>query len=80
MQISQKTKKLRKSNNNNDLGIIAKLAEKYGIIYSYQTESAIIQMRGQAEGVFTAAKLYPAGATTNSAAGVRDLAAIGPVL
>jgi len=37
-------------------------------------------VRGQAEGVFTAAKLYPAGATTNSAAGVRDLAAIGPVL
>ena len=37
-------------------------------------------VRGQAEGVFTAAKLYPAGATTNSAAGVRDLAAIAPVL
>jgi dihydroorotase len=28
--------------------------------------------RGFAEGVFTAAKLYPAGATTNSDAGVRD--------
>ena len=37
-------------------------------------------VRGQAEGIFTAAKLYPAGATTNSAAGVRDLAAIAPVL
>jgi len=37
-------------------------------------------VRGQAEGVFTAAKLYPAGATTNSAAGVRDLAALAPVL
>ena len=37
-------------------------------------------VRGHAEGVFTAAKLYPAGATTNSAAGVRDLAAIAPVL
>ena len=37
-------------------------------------------VRGQAEGILTAAKLYPAGATTNSAAGVRDLAAIGPVL
>ncbi len=36
--------------------------------------------RGQAEGVFTAAKLYPAGATTNSDAGVRDLAHIGPLL
>ena len=37
-------------------------------------------MRGQAEGIFTAAKLYPAGATTNSAAGVRDLGAITPLL
>ncbi len=36
--------------------------------------------RGFAEGVFTAAKLYPAGATTNSASGVRDLATIRPVL
>ena len=29
--------------------------------------------RGHAEGVFTAAKLYPAGATTNSASGVTDV-------
>jgi dihydroorotase len=29
--------------------------------------------RGQAEGVFTACKLYPAHATTNSAAGVSDI-------
>ena len=36
--------------------------------------------RGHAQGVFTAAKLYPAGATTNSDAGVRDLAHIAPVL
>lgn len=36
--------------------------------------------RGQAEGILTAAKFYPAGATTNSDAGVRDLAHIGPVL
>jgi dihydroorotase len=36
--------------------------------------------RGKAEGVFTAAKLYPAHATTNSAHGVTDLAAIRPVL
>ncbi|MFZ9269971.1 MAG: dihydroorotase [Prochlorococcaceae cyanobacterium] len=35
---------------------------------------------GHAEGVLTAVKLYPAGATTNSDAGVRDLAAITPVL
>ena len=36
--------------------------------------------RGFADGVFTAAKLYPAHATTNSAHGVTDIAAIMPVL
>lgn len=36
--------------------------------------------RGFEEGVFTAAKLYPAGATTNSASGVTDIAHIRPVL
>ena len=36
--------------------------------------------RGFKAGVFTAAKLYPAGATTNSASGVTDLANIRPVL
>jgi dihydroorotase len=36
--------------------------------------------RGQAEGVLTAVKLYPAGATTNSHGGVRDLAKVRPVL
>jgi dihydroorotase len=36
--------------------------------------------RGHVEGVFTAAKLYPANATTNSAAGVTSIAAIAPVL
>lgn len=35
---------------------------------------------GFADGVLTAAKLYPAGATTNSASGVTDIAAIDPVL
>ena len=35
---------------------------------------------GHAEGVFTAAKLYPANATTNSAHGVTDVRAIYPVL
>jgi dihydroorotase len=35
---------------------------------------------GFADGVFTAAKLYPAGATTNSASGVTDLARIRRVL
>jgi dihydroorotase len=36
--------------------------------------------RGFAEGVWVACKLYPAGATTNSAAGVTAIAAITPVL
>ena len=36
--------------------------------------------RGFSEGVFTAAKLYPAGATTNSDSGVTDVANIYPAL
>ncbi len=36
--------------------------------------------RGAADGVFTAAKLYPANATTNSAHGVSDVTKIYPVL
>ena len=36
--------------------------------------------QGFRQGVFTAAKLYPANATTNSAAGVTDLSRIDPVL
>lgn len=36
--------------------------------------------RGHERGVFTAAKLYPAGATTNSANGVTDIGNIGDVL
>ena len=36
-------------------------------------------VRGKAEGVLTAAKLYPANATTNSAHGVSDIARLDPV-
>ena len=36
--------------------------------------------RGHREGVWIAAKLYPAGATTNSASGVTDVARMEPVL
>lgn len=36
--------------------------------------------QGHREGVFTACKLYPANATTNSAAGVTDIGRIRPVL
>jgi len=48
----------------------------------YLTESAdpLDYKRGFESGVLTAAKLYPAGATTNSDAGVRDLKKIYPVL
>jgi len=35
---------------------------------------------GHSEGVWIAAKLYPAGATTNSASGVTDIAAIRPAV
>jgi dihydroorotase len=35
---------------------------------------------GFADGVFTAAKLYPAGATTNSSSGVTDIGKLRPVL
>jgi dihydroorotase len=37
-------------------------------------------VKGHEQGVFVAAKLYPAGATTNSARGVTDYARIDPVL
>ena len=36
--------------------------------------------KGFRDAVFTAAKLFPANATTNSAAGVTDLDGIAPVL
>ncbi|HZC38245.1 MAG TPA: dihydroorotase, partial [Sphingomicrobium sp.] len=36
--------------------------------------------RGYADGVWVAAKLYPAGATTNSASGVTDIRSIYPAL
>lgn len=37
-------------------------------------------LRGHAEGIFAAAKLYPANATTNSAHGVTDVETLYPVL
>jgi dihydroorotase len=48
----------------------------------YLTDNTDLQevRRGFAEGVFTAAKLYPAGATTNSDSGVTDVARIMGVL
>ena len=48
----------------------------------YLTDStdAADLVQGHADGIFTAAKLYPAGATTNSASGVTDVANIRGVL
>ncbi|QUL39199.1 dihydroorotase [Erythrobacter sp. JK5] len=48
--------------------------------YLTDTTDADDLVRGAATGVFTAAKLYPANATTNSAAGVSDVERIYPVL
>jgi dihydroorotase len=48
--------------------------------YLTDTTDADDLAHGAAEGVFTAAKIYPANATTNSAAGVTDIAKIHPVL
>ena len=52
------------------------------LMTAYLTDATVPAdlVRGHAEGVFTAAKLYPANATTNSRHGVTDIAAIGPVL
>lgn len=52
------------------------------LIVAYLTDhsDANEMARGHAEGVFTAAKLYPAHATTGSAHGVTDIAKIMPVL
>ena len=48
--------------------------------YLTDTTDADDLARGASEGVFTAAKLYPANATTNSAHGVSDVAKLYPVL
>jgi dihydroorotase len=48
--------------------------------YLTDTTDADDLARGAADGVFTAAKLYPANATTNSADGVSDVGRIYPVL
>lgn len=52
------------------------------LIVAYLTDNSSPDemVRGHAEGVFTAAKLYPAHATTGSAHGVTNIAAIRPVL
>lgn len=52
------------------------------LIVAYLTDASDPDQmaRGHATGVFTAAKLYPANATTGSAHGVTDIAKIMPVL
>jgi len=48
--------------------------------YLTDTTDADDLARGAADGVFTAAKMYPANATTNSAAGVSNIENLTPVL
>lgn len=50
------------------------------VAYLTDTSDADEMARGHGEGVFTAAKLYPAHATTGSAHGVTDIGKIMPVL
>ena len=50
------------------------------VCYLTDTTDADDLARGAAEGVFTAAKIYPANATTNSAAGVSSIEGLYPVL
>jgi len=52
------------------------------LMTSYLTDNSDPEdlARGHAEGVFIAAKLYPAGATTNSARGVTDIGRLNRVL
>ena len=49
-------------------------------LYLTETTDAADVAAAHASGVATAVKLYPAGATTNSASGVRDFEAVRPVL
>ena len=65
--------------------IVAALGGKTGFVplmTAYLTDGTDREeiSRGHAEGVFTAAKLYPAGATTNSDNGVTDIERIHAVL
>jgi dihydroorotase len=48
--------------------------------YLTDDTDAVDLIAGHRDGIFTAAKLYPAHATTNSAAGVSDIGKIMPVL
>ena len=48
--------------------------------YLTETTDADDLAAGFADGILTAVKLYPAGATTNSASGVRDINKVMPVL
>ena len=64
--------------------ILAVLPEGHGftpLMTCYLTDATDPRevVRGHAEGVFTAAKLYPANATTNSAHGVTDIRHLRPV-
>ncbi|SMO57694.1 dihydroorotase [Paracoccus laeviglucosivorans] len=49
-------------------------------LYLTETTEAADLVQAHRDGIISAVKLYPAGATTNSASGVRDFAKVRPVL
>ena len=49
-------------------------------LYLTETTDPADVLAAHADGLITAVKLYPAGATTNSASGVRDMTRVRPVL
>jgi len=63
-----------------DRVIAAGFANPLMTLYLTETTDPSDVVRAHAEGVVTAVKLYPAGATTNSDSGVRDFEAVRPVL
>ena len=56
--------------------------QNFGLMTLYLTETTVPNdvVAAAASGLISAVKLYPAGATTNSASGVRDFDKVTPVL
>ncbi|WP_179379831.1 dihydroorotase [Jannaschia marina] len=63
-----------------DRVIAAGFAEPLMTLYLTEGTDPADVVAAHAAGIVTAVKLYPAGATTNSASGVRDIEAVRPVL
>ncbi len=60
--------------------VAAGFAHPLMTLYLTETTDPADVVRAHADGTIAAVKLYPAGATTNSASGVRDFDAVRPVL